>query len=178
MEIRDYSQVDYCFILPQELRNQLAKPYGILFTNNAELLHFLKSRKNSRIITVGDVVTKTVLDLNLTPFLSLVDGKTRRKFNIEKRTVMERVKNEAGLIRLSAISKIKELLEIDSDASKVVYVEGEEDLLVIPIVIYGKDGDIILYGQPYAGAVVLIIDDLIRRRVMEIFTKFRIVKCE
>lgn len=156
----------------------MAKPYGILFTNNTELLHFLKSRKNSRIITVGDVVTKTVLDLNLTPFLSLVDGKTRRKFNIEKRTVMERVKNEAGLIRLSAISKIKELLEIDSDASKVVYVEGEEDLLVIPIVIYGKDGDIILYGQPYAGAVVLIIDDLIRRRVMEIFTKFRIVKCE
>jgi uncharacterized protein (UPF0218 family) len=178
VEIRDYSQVDYCFILPQELRNQLAKPYGILFANNAELLHFLKSRKNSRIITVGDVVTKTVLDLNLTPFLSLVDGKTRRKFNIEKRTVMERVKNEAGLIRLSAISKIKELLEIDSDASKVVYVEGEEDLLVIPIVIYGKDGDIILYGQPYAGAVVLIIDDLIRRRVMEIFTKFSIVKCE
>jgi len=178
VEIRDYSQVDYCFILPQELRNQLAKPYGILFTNNAELLHFLKSRKNSRIITVGDVVTKTVLDLNLTPFLSLVDGKTRRKFSIEKRTGMERVKNEAGLIRLSAISKIKELLEIDSDASKVVYVEGEEDLLVIPIVIYGKDGDIILYGQPYAGAVVLIIDDLIRRRVMEIFTKFSIVKCE
>ncbi|MFP3233587.1 MAG: DUF359 domain-containing protein [Sulfolobaceae archaeon] len=178
MEIRDYSQVDYCFILPQELRNQLAKPYGILFTNNAELLHFLKSRKNSRIITVGDVVTKTVLDLNLTPFLSLVDGKTRRKFNIEKRAVMERVKNEAGLIRLSTISKIKELLEIDSDASKIVYVEGEEDLLVIPIIIYGKDGDIILYGQPYAGAVVLIIDDLIRRRVMEIFTKFRIVKCE
>lgn len=156
----------------------MAKPYGILFTNNAELLHFLTSRKNSRIITVGDVVTKTVLDLNLTPFLSLVDGKTRRKFNIEKRSVMEKVKNEAGLIRLSAISKIKELLEIDSDASKVVYVEGEEDLLVIPIVIYGKDGDIILYGQPYAGAVVLIIDDLIRRRVMEIFTKFRIVKCE
>lgn len=157
----------------------MVKPYGILFTNNAELLHFLISRKNSRIITVGDVVTKTVLDLNLTPFLSLVDGKTRRKFNTEKRTtVMERVKNEAGLIRLSAISKIKELLEIDSDASKVVYVEGEEDLLVIPIVIYGKDGDIILYGQPYAGAVVLIIDDLIRRRVMEIFTKFRIVKCE
>ncbi|MFP3197290.1 MAG: DUF359 domain-containing protein [Sulfolobaceae archaeon] len=178
MEIRDYSQVDYCFILPQELRNQLAKPYGILFTNNAELLHFLKSRKNSRIITVGDVVTKTVLDLNLTPFLSLVDGKTRRKFNIEKRTSMERVKNEAGLIRLSAISKIKELLEIDSGTSKVVYVEGEEDLLVIPIVIFGKDGDIILYGQPYAGAVVLTIDDLIRRRVMEIFTKFRIVKCE
>jgi uncharacterized protein (UPF0218 family) len=129
-------------------------------------------------MTVGDVVTKTVLDLNLTPFLSLVDGKTRRKFNIEKRTSMERVKNEAGLIRLSAISKIKELLEIDSGTSKVVYVEGEEDLLVIPIVIYGKDGDIILYGQPYAGAVVLTIDDLIRRRVMEIFTKFRIVKCE
>lgn len=156
----------------------MAKPYGILFTNNVELFHFLKSRKNSRIITVGDVVTKTVLDLNLTPLLSLVDGKTRRKFNIEKRTVMERVKNEAGLIRLSAISKIKELLEIDSGTSKVVYVEGEEDLLVIPIVIYGKDGDIILYGQPYAGAVVLTIDDLIRRRVMEIFTKFRIVKCE
>lgn len=156
----------------------MAKPYGILFTNNAELLHFLTSRKNSRIITVGDVVTKTVLDFNLTPFLSLVDGKTRRKFNIEKRSVMERVKNEAGLIRLSVISKIKELLENDSDASKVLYVDGEEDLLVIPIVIYGKDGDIILYGQPYAGAVVLIIDDLIRRRVIEIFTKFRIVKCE
>ena len=174
MEIRDNSQVDYCFHLPFELRSQLSKPYGILFRSNAKLKEFLTSNK-SRIITVGDVVTTTLLDLGITPFLSIIDGKTKRKIKVELNANSERIVNEAGLIRLSAILKIKEVLE--SNSSKVLYIDGEEDLLVIPIVIYGRKGDIVIYGQPNAGAVMLVIDELMKKRVLDIFRQFRVEEC-
>ncbi|BCU70698.1 GTP-dependent dephospho-CoA kinase family protein [Stygiolobus caldivivus] len=178
MEIRNNYQVDYCFILPNNLRNQLAKPYGILFINDHKLFNFLGARGSSRIITVGDVVTRTLLSHNIIPFLPIIDGKTKRKIEVGEEIISERVVNEAGLIRLSAILKIERLLKSETSRGKVLYVEGEEDLLVIPAVIYGRNGDIVLYGQPNAGVVALVIDNFMRKRVLEIFTKFKVVRCD
>lgn len=174
MEVRDKYQVDLCFYLPKEVRKELSRPYGILFKSTEKLLKYIDSFE--RIITVGDVVTQELLKNGKRIFLSVIDGKTKRsiKSSMEFSNYI-RVKNEPGVIRLSAMSCIKSAL--NSLSSSVIYVDGEEDLLVIPATLYGKEGDLIIYGQPNAGAVALEVCETTKWRVMNIFSKFTVKKC-
>jgi len=178
LEIRNNSEIDLCFILPRSLRAELSKPYGVLFINENKLKQFLINKSNSRLITVGDVVTQTILKFHIKPFLAIVDGKTKRKLVKENFGQFEyiKVKNEPGLIRLSTIREIKDIL-VHNENDKILMVDGEEDLLVIPVVIYGNFGDIIIYGQPNAGVVVTLNNDFLKRRVLEIFKKFQVTSC-
>ena len=47
----------------------------------------------------------------------------------------------------------------------------------MPVVLYSADGDLIIYGQPNAGAVMIINNDLIRWRVKNILQKAKIINC-
>jgi hypothetical protein len=174
LEVRDNNQIDYCFILPNELRQLLIKPYGFLFTNEDLLIRYIKGI-NSRIISVGDVVTVTLFKHGIKPFLAFVDGKTKRVIKISSDSYSITLLNEPGLIRLSAMSKIKELLS--SNSHNVVFVEGEEDLLVIPVILYSNNGDIIVYGQPNAGIVMIRNNALIKEYVEDLFKRFKVKKC-
>ncbi|MDT7876065.1 MAG: DUF359 domain-containing protein [Sulfolobaceae archaeon] len=174
MEVRDNNQIDYCFILPNELRQLLIKPYGFLFTNEDLLIRYIKG-VNSRIISVGDVVTVTLFKHGIKPFIAFVDGKTKRVIKISSNSYSITLLNEPGLIRLSAMSKIKELLS--SNSHNVVFVEGEEDLLVIPVILYSNNGDIIVYGQPNAGIVMIRNNALIKEYVEDLFKRFKVKKC-
>ena len=66
---------------------------------------------------------------------------------------------------------------LSDNSQKVVFVEGEEDLLVIPVIMYGKDGDIIIYGQPNAGIVMIKNNALIKEYVKDLFKRFKVKKC-
>jgi len=164
--------------MPEYMKEELSRPYGFLFTNSNSLLKFLRKKENSRIITIGDVVTSTLQSNNIITFLSIIDGKTKR--NIKIRILEEnaiKIKNEKSTIRLSSMNLIQKILNNEDKARKTILVEGEEDLLVIPVVLFGKDKDIILYGQPNAGAVVIINNKFTRIRVKQIFEKFIVKKC-
>jgi uncharacterized protein (UPF0218 family) len=174
LEVRDNNQIDYCFILPNELRQLLIKPYGFLFTNEDLLIRYIKG-VNSRIISVGDVVTVTLFKHGIKPFIAFVDGKTKRVIKISSDSYSITLLNEPGLIRLSAMSKIKELLS--SNSHNVVFVEGEEDLLVIPVILYSNNGDIMVYGQPNAGIVMIRNNALIKEYVEDLFKRFKVKKC-
>ncbi|MFP3217057.1 GTP-dependent dephospho-CoA kinase family protein [Acidianus sp.] len=174
MEIRDKYKVDLCFYLPKEVRKELSRPYGILFKSTEKLLKYADNFE--RIITVGDVVTQELLKNNRRVFLSIVDGKTKRNIKLHMRfSNYIMVKNEPAIIRLSAMSYIRAAL--NSSFSSVIYVDGEEDLLVIPATLYGRDGDLVIYGQPNAGAVALEICEATKWRVNDIFSKFNVKKC-
>lgn len=170
--------MDICFRLPQGLRKELARPYGFLFVNNEALFEFLK-RTKSNFYTVGDVVTSTVLERGLLPKIAIVDGKTKR---VIKTSMVDhsgfrilRVTNEPGLIRGTVLNVLRNALE--SNERLILEVEGEEDLLVIPLVIFAKEGDLVLYGQPNAGAVVLEVNALSRLRVKALFENFEADTC-
>ena len=174
MEVRNKGEIkDICFRLPMNLRRELARPYGFLFVNDVELFKFL-SKVPTNFYTVGDVVTSTVLRVGLLPKIALIDGKTKRVIRASKANTygfeVTKMLNEPGLIRASAMKALKEALE--SSKRWLFEVEGEEDLLVIPIVLFSKDGDYVLYGQPNAGVVVLEINELSRQRVKTLFENF------
>ena len=165
--------------MPETLKDELSRPYGFLFTNNNSLIDFLRKKKNSRIITIGDVVTSTLQSYDMIPFLSIIDGKTKRyiQMKINKENVI-RVKNEKSVIRLSVMNLIQKILNDEIKIDKnIILVDGEEDLLVIPAILFGKSNDIVLYGQPNAGAVLIVNNQFVKIRVKQIFEKFIVKKC-
>ncbi|MEM0363461.1 MAG: DUF359 domain-containing protein [Sulfolobaceae archaeon] len=178
MEVRNNNKIDLCFTFDNyQLRKELARPYGILFVNNKLFLNFLSNKFNSRIITIGDYVTNFLESNRIFPFLEIVDGKTKRSVSLLLSRKMKEYKaiNEQGRIRFSVIDIIKTVFRLN-DSSRIL-IDGEEDLLVMPVVLYSADGDLIIYGQPNAGAVMIINNDLIRWRVKNILQKAKIINC-
>jgi hypothetical protein len=76
---------------------------------------------------------------------------------------------------VSAIERLRELLT--SGKKYLVVVEGEEDLLVIPLVLYLKEGTYVVYGQPNAGVVALEVNEFSRFRVKSLFESFQPEVC-
>ncbi len=175
MEIRNNSKIELCFIFDDvNLRRELSRPYGILFVNNKLFLNFLTEFRNRKIITVGDYVSAFLETNGILPFLEIVDGKTRRKIEVESKwKIKYKIKNEAGVIRLSAFETIREALS----SGGIILVEGEEDLLVIPVIMYSELGSFIIYGQPGVGAVVIINNNVIRWRTLDLLNKAYVKKC-
>ncbi|WP_338600938.1 DUF359 domain-containing protein [Sulfolobus tengchongensis] len=180
MEIRDNSKINLCFIFNNlNIRRELSRPYGILFVNNTLFLNFIykSKRLGAKIITVGDYVSHILEENNVNPFLEIIDGKTKRtikQHNPLSRSKEYKILNEAGVIRLELFDFIKNILKKDGG---VIFVDGEEDLLVIPAVLGSDDGDLIIYGQPNSGAVVIIVNEMIRWRVKDLLEKTTIGIC-
>jgi uncharacterized protein (UPF0218 family) len=46
-----------------------------------------------------------------------------------------------------------------------IFVNGEEDLLVLPVCIHAPDNAVVMYGQPHEGLVIVKIIPEIRNKV-------------
>ncbi|ALU11869.1 hypothetical protein EYM_05595 [Ignicoccus islandicus DSM 13165] len=143
---------------PKEIRYLLAAPQGILFHNTDDLIEAIDGRK---VVTVGDVSTKTLLERGIEPLVAIVDGKTRREVRVNLKFLRSFVvvRNPPGFVCVEAAKAIERALKEDL----WVLVEGEEDLLAIPALMLASDGTIIIYGQPGAGAVYLEANEKTKR---------------
>ncbi|MHA1338953.1 MAG: GTP-dependent dephospho-CoA kinase family protein [Promethearchaeota archaeon] len=186
------------YIVPFFLRKELAKPFGKLFEGTIEqnikivpkwLEDNLKLiNPDYFIICVGDVVSKSFINSSSTNNrlkMCIIDGKTKRekyKFNInEILPFKETIINPKGEIRGNAVIKLEKLLQ--SDKKYLVIVEGEEDLLVLPIIELIDENNVIIYGQPPitdaeinipAGMVVVIVSSEIKQKARSIFSQFEV----
>jgi hypothetical protein len=150
--------------LKKEGRESLRKPLGKLIKANEELLGELKDRE---LITVGDKATQTVLELELKPKLAIVDYKIGRKeidYNYQGKfkRVLSAI-NKPGQISEEATKKIKESLKYENC---LLEIDGEEDLLVLPVILKLKTG-IVCYGQPNEGIVLIKIEKKKKRESKE-----------
>ncbi|RLG26878.1 hypothetical protein DRN85_01835, partial [Methanosarcinales archaeon] len=70
--------------LPHNLRSELKKPLGKLYPQNTirEEIHRELIKPAEKIITVGDVITRNLLDTGVTINLAVIDGKTERTRSI------------------------------------------------------------------------------------------------
>lgn len=154
--------------LPENLREQLKTPLGILLkdTSKENILNHLT--ENSFIITVGDATTEKMLKFNLIPSLSIVDGLEKREKRIIPLNNAAKLfcDNPAGEITIQSIDTIKDALKTKSPVQ--IMVNGEEDLLVIPVCVYAPQNAIILYGQPNEGLVIVKITQEIRNKTQEL----------
>ena len=163
-------------ILPEYLRNELKKPLGRLL-NEKEVLRVLK--KHKIIISVGDISTLFLIKNGITPKVSYFDFKCKRR-EIKKSFVsvlkkfkaleISRVKNARGTLSNNLIEKTKLALKMKGNVK--IFVEGEEDLAVIPACIYAPLSSSIIYGQPDEGIVLIKVTEKMKKRCKSIYKKF------
>jgi len=147
--------------LPKGLRARLARPIGRLFS--AEEVRgesFAEVVRNApMVITVGDRVTETLGAQGRVPDLQVVDSKENRKERTPPAVAYTRkieVDNPPGTITEGAIEGIREALLGQKPAR--VAVNGEEDLLALPVIALAPASAVVFYGQPGEGIVMVRAD--------------------
>lgn len=155
--------------LPLKLRPKLARPLDKVYS--AQEFEKLISRVNPRrLVTVGDIVTASVIQKGIVPKIGIIDGKTKRErtdinlpFNLKKAKTW----NPAGSISLDAIFTLR--LLIFKKSPYILFIEGEEDLLTIPALILCPNGYTVCYGQPDMGVVCIKVNKNKRGLALSIF---------
>jgi uncharacterized protein (UPF0218 family) len=109
--------------------------------------------------SVGDFVSKNVLDHGLTPDIVVVDNKTLRNEiePIKIITKIIKVNNPPASITKDAWKILRDSIILKRKLA--IVVEGEEDLLVLPLMADMPLGSVIIYGQPNEGLVVVTVTE-------------------
>lgn len=150
--------------ITKELKDYLKKPWGELIKEEYKLKELIGKEKPAKVVSVGDVVSRRLIEINLRPDIAIVDRKTLREtLDKEEYQGLElRLVNQAGRISAKAWEVISSAYE-KKEFVKII-VEGEEDLLAIPAVLLAPFNSLILYGQPSEGVVCVRVDKEIKKR--------------
>ena len=142
-------------------------PLGILLPigqdNKENIQKYLSD--NSYIITVGDRTTEKMIEYGIIPSLQIIDGFEKRKqreFPKLGNASELMIDNPAAEITLQSIEIIKKAFEMTPPIR--LTVNGEEDLLVLPVCIHAPENSVVLYGQPNKGLVLVEINTEIRNK--------------
>jgi hypothetical protein len=126
-----------------------------------------------KIITVGDATTQRLISFGITPDIAVTDGMERRSrldHTINYRAIEMVCSNPAGMISEEAVRVLRSALEASSPSR--VKVQGEEDLLALPLFALAPKGSAVLYGQPLEGIVLVNITEEKQAQAKDIMKKF------
>ena len=153
------------FTLPFELSLELKSPIGKLFKNHEVTKELIDRLNHGLSICVGDRTVERMHELGISPNLEVIDMKEQRSARLPPASVRNSLTlhavNEPGTISadaLCALDSCLERLKIDTSANLRIVIEGEEDLLVLPVVAFFPPGSTVFYGQPNEGLVAVSID--------------------
>ncbi|MBS7609059.1 GTP-dependent dephospho-CoA kinase family protein [Candidatus Bathyarchaeota archaeon] len=165
-------------VLSPELMPKFKEPFGLLIPGPPEatiptLRKLLSKEKASKIIAVGDVVSKSLRDSGIKGNLYVTDDKVMRErirpLDFKGLGSMEvlRIFNPPGRLMAEAFQAIDNALRSPNPVR--IVVEGEEDLLVLPAVILAPTDSLVLYGQPGKGLVVVRVTCEKKREALELY---------
>jgi len=156
--------------LPENLRNSLKKPLGILIKDyDTTKENILKNiPKDAFVISVGDATTEKLIKYGITPSLQIVDGLEKRSKrelpSVTAKTTFS-CNNPPAQITEESLGVIKKALKVSPARITVI---GEEDLLVLPVCVLAPENSVVLYGQPNEGLVIVRINSEIRNKAQSI----------
>jgi len=147
-------------VLPKNIRNILKEPIGSL-VQEEELIELLKKEKY--VVSIGDMVTYTLLKNNIKPVFCVVDYKTHRgKVSEEVKNTIKSfglkvkvVKNPSGTISDDLWDTIKHGYDKLLPGALRIEVVGEEDLASLPAIFFAPSVVRIIYGLPDKGVLVV-----------------------
>ena len=162
--------------LPEHLRDKLKEPIGKL-VDEKELLNILKDRKF--VVTIGDMVTYTLLKNNISPIFCVVDFKIKRnKYSSDIIQVIKNfgsktlsVENPPGYISDDLWDAVEYSYAHFDKESIRIEVDGEEDLASLIAIYMAPRGVTVIYGLPNKGVLVVDSSDENKRKVKEILDK-------
>jgi len=147
------------------MRRELKEPLGLLLEggtreNVGRLVELHRCLKTIMFASVGDVSSGDLLEAGVEPDIVVVDHRVMR-VRVEPLRFEDRIeipaRNQPGTIDADAWRALEEAVMLKRRVA--VIVEGEEDLLVLPLIALMPLGSVIVYGQPHRGMVVVEVSD-------------------
>ena len=172
--------------LPQEMRRQFKKPWGLLLTKDEtsgspeeQVKELYQLRKPTLLISVGDVCTESLWKVDIHPHVVIVDGITLRgNYTINTKP---RIPYEEIIVRNPPTTIMKEAWEAICKAAEqasrqniytLITVKGEEDLLTLPAVTCCPKNGAVVYGQPNEGIVWMEVTLELKEKVKQVLAQF------
>lgn len=152
--------------LPESKRGMFKEPIGRELPED-ELGSF---DAQTCFITVGDVVSLTLRRHGVRPLLSVYDGSTERREMTDFARLVEGegkevVSNPAGRITAQMADAVRRGI---GGETGLIRVDGEEDLALLPCLIYAPEGALVVYGMPGRCMMAVTVDGAARKRVAEL----------
>jgi pantetheine-phosphate adenylyltransferase len=167
-------------VLPESLKKELRKPLGRVFSSTKELIKFIKEKNNEFIFAVGDIVSYYLIKNKINPHLLIFDLKTKRK-EVDKEVkktlkniFLNKIVNQPGTISKDAFLTIKIGVEkiLSKNEKQKVFVDGEEDLLALPLILFSPLNSLVFYGHWQLGVVAVEVNEGIKNKVLKLLRKF------
>ena len=157
--------------LPENLRDKLKKPLGVLLKDSDITKESILKNISlgSFVISVGDATTEKLIKYGIVPSVQIVDGIEKRvKREIPSGNIKTTLNcnNPPAEITIESVKTIKKAFQ--STKPVRITVNGEEDLLVLPVVVYAPENSVVLYGQPNEGLVIVPINVEMRNKAQSI----------
>ncbi len=154
--------------IPDDVKAALKKPLGSLHKDYSGIAALCRER---RLISVGDVCTLGLLANGIRPHLAVFDYLfMRHSLEPERRKLLEemfsnpsRYRNPPGTLSDDIIRDAPSLIE----RGGAVLIEGEEDLTALAFIRSAGSRDVVIYGQPGEGIVVVEPDEKLKKRIDE-----------
>ena len=161
-------------LLTDELRKELKKPQGLLIAGPLEktmkrLKELIAEEKPSAVVSVGDVVSRDLIEYGVSLNVLVVDNKVMRKKITPiqvKASQTLRLKSPAGTLTEEAWIVMREAL--GKKRQTRVLVDGEEDLLTLVAVLCAPENSLVIYGQPQKGIVAVRVTEQKKEHIRQI----------
>jgi len=157
------------YFLPSGLKKELRKIWGIpLFGQKKDVIkkfkEFCQKKKFEKVITVGDYCS-----LSLPSNIKIFDGKIKReRIKIPLRFSLS-CQNLPGTIQKEVWPILKKAIKNNQS----IFIDGEEDLLVIPCVLLAEKNTAVIYGFPGKGICLVEVSPEEKKRFKELLQKFK-----
>ena len=173
--------------LPNSLVRHLRMPLGRVFSTMSDGVRVIgQLRRGKEVIQlqknnilVGDIVTAEFKKLGYKPYFSVIDTTTQRQAlnNTFLSEIIEKdhcnAPNEKGTLDKRAIEMIRANFNLKPhEATKQVIITGEEDLLVLPIVLLAPLDWYVWYGMRGRGVVVVRVTEKKKEAVYNLIQQF------
>lgn len=157
------------FYLTNKARLQLEKPFGIpIFGKKKQVIKKFKEviakAKFKRIISVGDYTS-----LTLASDIKIFDGRIKRntKAPIQKHSL-------SCFNPPASINKdVWKILKMALSKNKNVFIDGEEDLLVIPTILLAQKREAVVYGLANKGICLIEVCSKIKKYLRKLLKSFQ-----
>ena len=164
----------------------LKKPFGDLIRkenitkeNIIKIINSYNGDNKTSIVTVGDATTERILSFGIYPKIAIIDGVERRirrpdvknseiikAYSNKNKIKFYKCSNRQGTISKEAYDIIEKIIQSNENA--MVIVDGEEDLLALPVFALARNQSVVLYGQPLEGIVVVKVNNKLKKKAQNL----------
>jgi hypothetical protein len=158
------------WILPERMRKDLGMPVGEMLLESS-----VKNQLGdcNSVISVGDVVSLSLIQNGLAPHVTIYDCRTERSVMTTMDTKVDEiagtkvtVTNPAGKITPQMVREIEKA--VNNPSPTKIKVEGEEDLAALVCAAVAPPGSCLVYGLPKKGMALVRITPEINSKAKEI----------